>query len=741
MHPPSRRRPRRSRAPRSAHGPVPRRRPRGQAGPAPGVVHAPGGPLAARVPRAPRGHRHAAGLPRPRADLRDHAQPVRRHGVDAAILFSDIVVPLLRGRDRRGHRARHRSGGRAPGAHGGRCRRPARARPGAGRAGGRGRRAAAARAGRHPADRLRRCAVHARVLPRRGRPQPQPRAHQGAHVLGPGRVARPDEPPRRPHRDVPAGADRGRGRRGAALRLLGGRAVRAGLPRFVLPHSTRVLAAVADAGVPRIHFGVGTGELLGAMAEAGADVVGVDWRVPLAEAARRTGRPVCRATSTRPCCSPTRPRSRPRCAASSTTAATPRATCSTSGHGVLPETDPDVLTRLVELVHRAVERRLSARRVDGAGRRRRGGRRRARRRPPPAHAARAPTPDHAAGAARPHRRRAAHRRPRGQALRRRAPRRSSRAVPRCRRCWPSSGWSSGSCTRRGRARRSARRGARWRCPAARCWACRPARLGWRGAVARRARGGGGRARPPAGLVAGWGRGARPVAAGPLRRRADRPPRRPPPRRRLRRAGRHPRPAAHDARPRRGARRGRALPHRRRRRRQPPAGESRSTGESRSHPQPASDTDSPGIRPVGRGARRARRTGHVGSPSGRLASDVPRRSPVFGGLRGGYRVLLDALADAARADLRLGTTVRGIEPARRGGCSCSVRRPRPKRSRSTRSCWPCPRPRSRGCSAASPRSRRTRRRASSWRRPSSSRWRSAKTTSAAARHVGRAGGRG
>jgi oxygen-dependent protoporphyrinogen oxidase len=41
------------------------------------------------------------------------------------------------------------------------------------------------------------------------------------------------------------------------------------------------------------------------------------------------------------------------------------------------------------------------------------------------------------------------------------------------------------------------------------------------------------------------------------------------------------------------------------------------------------------------------------------------SPVFGALRGGYRVLLDALADAARADLRLGTTVRGIEPSAAG----------------------------------------------------------------------------
>ncbi len=55
--------------------------------------------------------------------------------------------------------------------------------------------------------------------------------------------------------------------------------------RFVLPHSRRVLEGVADLGVPRIHFGVGTGELLTLMGDAGADVVGVDWRVPL-DAAR-----------------------------------------------------------------------------------------------------------------------------------------------------------------------------------------------------------------------------------------------------------------------------------------------------------------------------------------------------------------------------------------------------------------------------------------------------------------------
>ena len=53
--------------------------------------------------------------------------------------------------------------------------------------------------------------------------------------------------------------------------------------------TARVLAAAGDLGVPRIHFGVGTGELLVDMGAAGADVVGVDWRIPLDEADRRLG--------------------------------------------------------------------------------------------------------------------------------------------------------------------------------------------------------------------------------------------------------------------------------------------------------------------------------------------------------------------------------------------------------------------------------------------------------------------
>jgi uroporphyrinogen decarboxylase len=121
---------------------------------------------------------------------------------------------------------------------------------------------------------------------------------------------------------------------------------------FALPYSTRVLGGLADAGVPRIHFGVGTGELLAAMAAAGADVVGVDWRVPLDEAARRVG-------GTRPVQGNLDPAVL--FADQASIAAEARRIVEEGrrtpghvfnlGHGVLPDTDPDVLTRLVELVH------------------------------------------------------------------------------------------------------------------------------------------------------------------------------------------------------------------------------------------------------------------------------------------------------------------------------------------------------------------------------------------------------
>jgi uroporphyrinogen decarboxylase len=53
---------------------------------------------------------------------------------------------------------------------------------------------------------------------------------------------------------------------------------------FVLPHSRTLLSGLADTGVPLVHFGVGTTAILREMAEAGGDVIGFDWRQPLDDA-------------------------------------------------------------------------------------------------------------------------------------------------------------------------------------------------------------------------------------------------------------------------------------------------------------------------------------------------------------------------------------------------------------------------------------------------------------------------
>jgi len=58
---------------------------------------------------------------------------------------------------------------------------------------------------------------------------------------------------------------------------------------FVFPYSQKVFDILEKTGVPKIHFGVGTGELLSLMSDVGADVVGVDWRVPIDTARERIG--------------------------------------------------------------------------------------------------------------------------------------------------------------------------------------------------------------------------------------------------------------------------------------------------------------------------------------------------------------------------------------------------------------------------------------------------------------------
>ncbi len=126
---------------------------------------------------------------------------------------------------------------------------------------------------------------------------------------------------------------------------------------YVLPHSARVFATLADRGVPMTHFGVNTGELLGAMGQAGATVVGVDWRTSLADAAARiepgkvlqgnldpvvllAGWPVIEKAA--------------RAVVDDGRLAVDVGAGGhifNLGHGVLPATDPELLTDLVALVH------------------------------------------------------------------------------------------------------------------------------------------------------------------------------------------------------------------------------------------------------------------------------------------------------------------------------------------------------------------------------------------------------
>jgi len=135
--------------------------------------------------------------------------------------------------------------------------------------------------------------------------------------------------------------------------------------QYVLPHSSRVFGALAEYGVPMTHFGVGTAELLGAMSAAvksgetpaKASVVGVDWRTALTDAAARVepgtalqgnldpvvllaGWPVVERAA--------------RAVVDDGRRAVDAGAAGhvfNLGHGVLPETDPGVLTDLVSLVH------------------------------------------------------------------------------------------------------------------------------------------------------------------------------------------------------------------------------------------------------------------------------------------------------------------------------------------------------------------------------------------------------
>jgi uroporphyrinogen decarboxylase len=126
--------------------------------------------------------------------------------------------------------------------------------------------------------------------------------------------------------------------------------------RFVAPHMRRLFASLADVGVPLIHFGTGNPALIAPLAAAGGDVIGIDWRIPLDDAwALVPGRAVQGNLDPVAVLGPW-----------DAAAAEARAVLREAdgrpghifnlGHGVLPETDPELLRGLVDLVHETTTR-------------------------------------------------------------------------------------------------------------------------------------------------------------------------------------------------------------------------------------------------------------------------------------------------------------------------------------------------------------------------------------------------
>jgi uroporphyrinogen decarboxylase len=127
--------------------------------------------------------------------------------------------------------------------------------------------------------------------------------------------------------------------------------------RHVLPHTRRIFAALRAEGMPTIHFGTGTVGLLEQMAEAGPDLVSVDWRVPLDEAWSRIGAGKGIQGNLDPAVLLTPMEVVREHAAGVLAAAGGRpGHVFHLGHGVLPDTPSDHLRQLVDFVHQETAR-------------------------------------------------------------------------------------------------------------------------------------------------------------------------------------------------------------------------------------------------------------------------------------------------------------------------------------------------------------------------------------------------
>ncbi len=133
----------------------------------------------------------------------------------------------------------------------------------------------------------------------------------------------------------------------------------------VLPHVSRIVASVRTEGVPFILYGNATGSLLELMAGTGADVIGLDWRVSMADARRRLGdaRPLQGNLDPAVLLAPMETlRARARTILEENGAEAPHVF--NLGHGITPDAPPEAVAELVRFVHED-GRRLRAGRVVG----------------------------------------------------------------------------------------------------------------------------------------------------------------------------------------------------------------------------------------------------------------------------------------------------------------------------------------------------------------------------------------
>jgi uroporphyrinogen decarboxylase len=126
---------------------------------------------------------------------------------------------------------------------------------------------------------------------------------------------------------------------------------------YVLPHVSHILKDIEKRGVPVIHFGTGTYHLLEAQREAGGTVIGLDWRTPIAEGWKKVGADCAVQGNLDPIAllAPVELAEKHAARVLEDAGGRPGHIFNL-GHGILPETPPDTVKAVIDFVHRTSAR-------------------------------------------------------------------------------------------------------------------------------------------------------------------------------------------------------------------------------------------------------------------------------------------------------------------------------------------------------------------------------------------------